>query len=120
MKKILIVNDNKAMGKLCQKILLYWKKEFVVETVQSAEEALKILDSTFGLVITDLNTPGFDGLWLAKKIKHKFNEKIAVIIMTSFITKEKIAKAKHAGVSVFLSKPFVAGDFLLVVSRHLE
>jgi CheY-like chemotaxis protein len=119
MKKILIVNDNKAMGKLCQKILLYWKKEFVVETVESGEEALKILDSTFSLAITNLNMRGFDGLWLARKIKRKFNEKMPVIIMTSSISKGKIAKAKHAGASVFLSKRFVAGDFLLVVSRHL-
>lgn len=120
MKKILIVDDNKDMREFCKKMLLRWKKQFIVETVQSAEEALQILDNTFSLVIMDLNMPRFDGLWLAKQIKDKFNEKIVVIIMTIFISKEKIAEGRNLGVSDFLLKPFKINRLFSIISHHLK
>ena len=123
MKKVLIVDDDEITRELCKRILS--KNSVIAETAENAKEALKILDSTFDLVITDLEMPGLDGLWLAKKIKEKFpstslrtgKEKIPVILMTGSIAERK--NFSQPEVDDFLSKPFDVEDFLSVVSRHL-
>lgn len=117
MKKILIVDDDEIIRNLCQRILI--KEGYIVQTAKNAKEALEIIDNTFNFVITDLEMPDFDGLWLTKEIKHNFKEKIPVILMSGFLDDDEIIRAKDSGVSAFLLKPFDINDLLRLVSRHL-
>lgn len=78
------------------------------------------MDNTFNLVITDLEMPGFDGLWLVNRIKHKFKEDMPVILMSGSLYEWQIARAKDLGVSDILLKPFDAGMLISMVSRHVR
>lgn len=118
MKKILIVDDEKAIRDLCQRILT--KNNFITETARDAKEALEILDDTFGLVISDFNMPDFNGMWLARQIKKKFNSKIPVVIMTSAINGIDISERESSGIFEFLLKPFSIDELLFIVSRYLK
>ena len=118
MKKILIVDDDKIVRDLCRRILA--KNLFTVVTVSSAQEALKVLDNTFNLVITDLEMPGFDGMWLVNKIKDSYKEDIPVILMSGSLYEWQIAQAKDLGASDILLKPFDAGMLISMVSRHIR
>ena len=118
MTKILIVDDEKWILEICKSILT--DNKYVVETAQDAQEALKILDDSFNLVISDYKMPGFNGMWLAEQIKNKFNNKIPVIIMTGSIDEIKHSQKESSGVCDFLLKPFSINDFLLKVSAIIK
>lgn len=117
MKKILIVDDHKMTGELCQRILSTYN--FVCEVAQGGKEALEMLDDSFALVITDFHMPDFDGIWLSKQIKDKFKGKIPVILMTGSIYDVNITEAKKSGVSDFLLKPFNIAHFLQTVLKKV-
>ncbi len=118
MKRILIVDDEKSIRDFCQRILI--KNDFITETAENAKEALEILDDTFDLVISDFSMPDFNGMWLARQIKDKFNGKIPVIIMTGTIDDVKIAEKESSGVDEFLLKPFETDSLLFIVSKYLK
>jgi len=111
MTKILIVDDEKTIRELCQRILI--KHDYIVETAQHVTEALEILDDTFDLVISDYRMPGSTGVCLAEQIKNKFNGRIPVIIMTGTIDDIKLSRRESLGVSDFILKPFNINEFLL-------
>jgi two-component system NtrC family response regulator len=116
MKKILVVDDIKNVRESCRLIL---EDTFIVKTAKNAKEAIRILDNTFNLVITDLNMPDYDGLWLARQIKSRFKGKIPVIIMTAWVNSINIADKESQGVDDLLFKPFDRDTLLNMVSKHL-
>ena len=118
MKKILIVDDREFVRVSCQ--ILLAENSFITEVADGAHEALEKLDYTFDLVITDLNMPGFNGMWLAKQIKNKFYGKIPVIMMTGSINDVKLCAARRLGIVDFLLKPFNINYFMTAVYRHVK
>ena len=79
--KILVVEDDTAMGEL---IHMYLEKSgFESFTAISAEEAIDILKAQeIGIVLTDVQLPGVNGLELTKIIRR--NYKADIIIMTGY------------------------------------
>lgn len=57
----------------------------------------------FDILITDIEMPILDGLTLCKKIKGQF-EDIKVLVLSSLITEQMIAKCEAAGADGYLSK----------------
>jgi CheY-like chemotaxis protein len=81
-KKILIVDDNKTNRNILKTQLIHWK--FTPVLAGSAEEALTILsnDSSFELVITDMQMPDMDGIGLAAAID-KVKPMLPIILLSS-------------------------------------
>ena len=99
--KIAIVEDDINMRKSLE-IAMSEYKEFEVKTFKNAKDALKNLDNTFNLVITDINMPGMDGIEFVKKLDGRYE----VIIMTGNATLGRAIESIHLGVKDFLLKPF--------------
>ena len=59
--KIAIVEDDINMRKSLE-IAMADYKTYDVHTFKNARDALKKLDDTFDLVISDINMPGMDGI----------------------------------------------------------
>jgi CheY-like chemotaxis protein len=70
-QRILVVDDEAFMLKL-----LKWRfasKDYSVDTVESGEEALALLETQhFDLLLTDDSMPGMSGMDLAKTVKARF------------------------------------------------
>lgn len=65
------------------------------------------------IILTDWMMPGMDGLEMTQKIRSDAtspDKTIPIIMMTGFGSPHKIAKARDAGVTEFLVKPFSAGE----------
>lgn len=65
------------------------------------------------LIITDWQMPQVDGIELTNKIRREKaspNRTIPIIMMTGFIDKNRIDKARDSGVTEFIIKPFSAKD----------
>ena len=111
--KIAIVEDDINMRKSLE-IAMGDYKEFEIKTYKNAKDALKNLDDSFSLVITDINMPGMDGIEFVKELNGRFE----VIIMTGNATLTRAIESIHLGVKDFLLKPFDADTLVAAIKRE--
>ncbi|WP_455756421.1 sigma-54-dependent transcriptional regulator [Sulfurimonas sp.] len=113
--KIAIVEDDINMRKSLE-IAMSDYKEFEIKTFKNAKDALKSLDDSFDLVITDINMPGMDGIEFVKTLNGKYE----VIIMTGNATLQRAIESIHLGVKDFLLKPFDVDTLVAAIKRESE
>ena len=113
--KIAIVEDDINMRKSLE-IAMGDYQEFEIKTFKNAKDALKSLDETFDLIITDINMPGMDGIEFVKTLNGKFE----VIIMTGNATLQRAIESIHLGVKDFLLKPFDIDTLVAAIKRESE
>lgn len=111
--KIAIVEDDINMRKSLE-ISFEDFKEFEIQTFKSATDALKKLDDTFDLIITDINMPRMDGIEFIKELNGKYE----VIIMTGNATLGRAIESIHLGVKDFLLKPFDIDTLIEAIKRE--
>ncbi|HFB53274.1 MAG TPA: sigma-54-dependent Fis family transcriptional regulator [Sulfurimonas autotrophica] len=111
--KIAIVEDDINMRKSLE-IAMSDYKEFEVKTFKNAKDALKGLDESFDLVITDINMPGMDGIEFVKELNGRFE----VIIMTGNATLSRAIESIQLGVKDFLLKPFDIDTLVAAIKRE--
>ncbi|WP_345993377.1 sigma-54 dependent transcriptional regulator [Sulfurimonas sp. HSL-1716] len=110
--KIAIVEDDINMRKSLE-IAMEDYKEFDIKTFKNAKDALKGLDDSFELVITDINMPGMDGIEFVKALNGKYE----VIIMTGNATLQRAIESIQLGVKDFLLKPFEVDTLVKAIKR---
>jgi two-component system NtrC family response regulator len=111
--KIAIVEDDINMRKSLE-ISFEDFKEFEINTFKSAIDALKKLDDTYDLIITDINMPKMDGIEFIKELNGKYE----VIIMTGNATLGRAIESIHLGVKDFLLKPFDIDALVDAIKRE--
>lgn len=119
-ERILFVDDNKALTKLCQEMLEYLGYEVV--TRLDSLEALEEFQSKpyqFDLVITDLAMPHMTGDKLAEKIVG-IRRDIPIILCTGYSEKIMEKKAKKIGIMEFIMKPVLLKDLAHAVRKVLN
>jgi len=111
--KIAIVEDDINMRKSLE-IAMSDYQEFEIKTFKNAKDALKNLDDSFNLVITDINMPGMDGIEFIKELNGRYE----VIIMTGNATLTYAIESIHLGVKDFLLKPFDVDTLITAIKRE--
>lgn len=111
--KIAIVEDDINMRKSLE-IAMSDYKEFEIKTFKNAKDALKNIDDSFDLIITDINMPQMDGIEFVKALNGKFE----VIIMTGNATLQRAIESIHLGVKDFLLKPFDVDTLITAIKRE--
>lgn len=114
--RILVVDDDLDYADTCAKAIA--ADGFSVSSVQSADEALKVVGSGDWphLVITDLKMPGTDGLTLLRKIKST-SSSIEVIIMTGYGTIDSAVQAIKEDATDYITKPFNKEELLNAIKK---
>ena len=110
--KIAIVEDDINMRKSLE-IAMGDYPEFEIHSFKNARDALKKLDDSFELVITDINMPGMDGIEFVKELDGRYD----VIIMTGNATLTRAIESIHLGVKDFLLKPFEIETLITAIKR---
>jgi len=110
--KIAIVEDDINMRKSLE-IALAEYKEFEIETFKSPKDALKKLDESFELVITDINMPGMDGMEFLKELGGRYE----AIVITGNATLNRAIESIRLGVKDFLTKPFDVETLVEAIKR---
>jgi CheY-like chemotaxis protein len=116
-KRILVADDNKVIRNA-----VAWFLEFMgfeVALAANGIEALAVfLESTFDLVITDLQMPAMDGLSLASHIKER-SPSTPVILLTGCDRETVWKKVERAPVDSVIFKPFRLKDLQRTVQGAL-
>jgi CheY-like chemotaxis protein len=111
---ILVVDDEKAIRMM---LLDYLESTYVVETADTGEAALELLDNQrFDLVISDINMPGMSGPQLLAEIREKYPSTKTALI-TAYNVDEYIRAAKEYSISNIIPKtvPFNFAELDLIV-----
>ncbi len=119
---ILLVEDNKINQFLAKTMLV--KKGFKVELAADGDEAIaKLGTGRFNMVITDVQMPGMDGYQLAAHIRNNLSQPlnaIPIVALTAYESSAEKEKAKEAGMSAFLTKPYLPEQLFEVISQFVS
>lgn len=110
--KIAIVEDDINMRKSLEIAMSDYEK-YEIHTFKNARDALKKLDDTFEMVISDINMPGMDGIEFVKTLDGKYE----VIIITGNATLTRAIESIQLGVKDFLLKPFEIETLVTAIER---
>jgi two-component system chemotaxis response regulator CheY len=73
----------------------------------------KALESTFDLIVVDINTPKMDGFTFCKEIRSYSNYKdVAIMVVSTEADPEDKLKGLKAGANLYLVKPIKTDEFI--------
>ena len=108
---ILIVDDSGVVRSVVRKLLTQLGFKTLDEAADGKAALEKISENHFGLVISDWNMDPMSGEILLEHVRsNKQFANLPFILMTADPSIEKIVKARHAGVTCFINKPFSAAE----------
>ena len=108
---ILIVDDSGAVRSVVRKLLTQLGFKSLDEAADGEAALAKISEKHFALVISDWNMEPMSGQVLLENVRsNKQYANLPFIMMTADPSIEKVVKARHAGVTCFINKPFRAEE----------
>ena len=115
---LLVVDDNRIYLDMVKELFEY--AGLKVLCADSGEEALKMIkEKHFGLIFTDFNMPGMDGLELARRVLEMVPD--ARIVMTTSDPSPQITEmAVRAGISRVTSKPYELKHILDIIDEEKQ
>jgi len=117
-RTVLVVDDDREMTAIIQKILL--RENYEVMTAENGKEALTLMQRRPAhVVIADLKMPECDGMHLIEVMRQDF-PKTKVIMITAFGEMNDYLGAMNRGAFEFLSKPLNIDELKTLVTRAME
>lgn len=124
MIKVIIVDDEKRILKLIEK-LIQWEK-LGLQIVGKANDGIEAIDlikeKKPNIVITDIRMPGYDGLEMIERARN-IDENLQFIIISGYEQFEYAKKAIEFGVKDYLLKPINKEKLiktLINVKKHIK
>jgi two-component system response regulator PilR (NtrC family) len=118
LRKILVVDDEQIIRESLSYVLS--KEEYQVDEAENGKAAYeKLLETTYDLVITDLEMPEMKGTELLDKIRN-LSVQTATIVVTAYGSLETAISALRSGASDYILKPIEFDELLIKVKRLFE
>ncbi|MCZ2126489.1 MAG: response regulator [Anaerolineales bacterium] len=120
MTKIMVVDDDKLVTDLLQKLLK--NKGFDVTIVNESPKALDLAKREMpDLILLDLMMPELDGFRLCRKFRAEpYFRYTPIVIITALDNEDSRAVAFGAGATDYLSKPFHPDELYAKIAEALE
>jgi len=117
--RILVVDDERDMLLLLERIITEETGHKVVTTADPREALEQVKTGSFDLVLTDLKMPKMDGISLLEKTK-ALDPTISVVVMTAFGTIDTAVEATRKGACDFITKPFRRERILVTIENVMS
>lgn len=118
MSRILVIDDEAALGENIQRMLRLSGTTVCVFT-DPAKGLGEALANPPDMVLLDLRMPGIPGVEVFARL-HEAYPKLPIVFLTAFGSVEGAVVAMRNGAFDYLQKPFKREDLLLVVNRALS
>lgn len=117
--RVLVVEDNKVAREVVQHVLR--RRPYDVRFAESGERALEeINNTTFDLILMDLQMPGMDGIETAREIrKRQEYQEVPIVALTANNSAEHHQLCREHGMQGFLVKPVQADEILRTLDTIL-
>lgn len=107
--KVLVVDDMSTMRRIIKNVLRQIGFTDVMEAENGQEALTKLKAGGFGLVVSDWNMPGMQGIDLLRAVRADGELKtLPFLMVTAEAQKEHLIVAIQAGASNYVVKPFTA------------
>ncbi|MBB4199737.1 two-component system response regulator [Rhodoblastus sphagnicola] len=114
---ILTVDDSASM-RMTTRLALSGAGYAVTEAVDGLDGLEKAKTRRFDAIITDINMPRMDGLRMIEELRRLPTQLgVPIVFLTTESDAGMKARAKAAGATAWLTKPFDAGQLLKLVSK---
>ena len=115
--RVLTVDDSASMRALLRAALT--SGGFEVEQAEDGQEALEWLATNeVDVVLTDINMPRLDGFGLIEKLRETaLHADRPILVLTTESSADKKARAKNAGATGWIVKPFDADKLTAALRR---
>ena len=118
-KTILYVEDNEP-NRMIVRDLLKRTKYQLVEAFDGEEGVAKALELLPGLILMDIQLPKISGLEAIRRLRAQApTAATPIIAITSFALSGDDKKAKEAGATAYMTKPYSPFDLLTLIRKHL-
>ena len=123
--KILIVDDSEIMRMVAKQVMQMNGFEYIVEAADVAQAERELEKSKvgrkIGLIISDYNMPGKNGLEFLKTVKaSKDFSQIPFVFMSTNTDRDVIAKMIAAGAKGYIMKPYTAETFEATIKKVIH
>lgn len=117
-KRVLVVEDNMFNLLLVVNILEGWGME--ITTAENGQEAIDhFKESTFDIVLMDIQMPIMDGVEATKIIREKYDENLPIIALTANSSDEEKKLYELTGMNACVAKPFDLEEFETMMKKFL-
>ena len=118
-RSILYVEDNEA-NRMIVRDLLKRTKYQLAEAHDGEEGVAKALELRPGLILMDIQLPKISGLEAIHRLRAEAaTAATPIIAITSFALSGDEQKARAAGATAYLAKPYSPFDLLKLIRQHL-
>jgi two-component system cell cycle response regulator DivK len=118
-KTILYIEDNEMNRKIVRD-LLKRTKYALIEAHDGEAGVAKALEARPDLILMDIQLPKMSGLDATKRLRAEAaTAKTPIIAITSFALSGDDVKAKEAGATAYLAKPYSPFDLLSLIRKIL-
>lgn len=116
MKKILYIDDARSLRTLVGEVL---RKDYDVTFAANGQEGLDALEeSSFDVILSDINMPVMNGLDFLQKARQHPNSKFTPILMlTTEASTEMKEKGREYGATGWIVKPFEPNKLIDAIER---
>jgi two-component system chemotaxis response regulator CheY len=119
--KLLIVDDSTMLRDMLSYALNEGGYNDVTEAVDGVDGLEKAKQTSFDLIISDVNMPNMDGLMMVEKIRELPQYiKTPILVLTTERGDDMKTKGKQAGATGWIVKPFVPDQLLKAVNIVLS
>jgi two-component system cell cycle response regulator DivK len=118
-KTILYIEDNEFNRKIVRDLLKRTKYQ-LVEAHDGEAGVAKALEIKPDLILMDIQLPKISGLEATRQLRaQKTTQSTPIVAITSFALSGDDQKAKEAGATAYLAKPYSPFDLLKVIRKLL-
>lgn len=118
---VLYVEDNKSNQRLVEIFLQEYPNIHLTITSTAEEGLKKISESSFDLIILDLNLPGMDGYGALEILNVNAETKdIPVIALSAAASSDDIKKGLEAGFNQYITKPVMLPELISIINNELN
>lgn len=119
--KILIVEDDRMIGKMVRDLLSNWEEGHTFFSAVDGEEAWDLCKREHpDVVITDIMMPKMDGIALITMMRSQLEFSVTPIIAVTAGGEDLKNAAIYAGAHMVISKPIPEGELLKAVDTLLK
>lgn len=102
--KILVVDDEADLREILQFNLE--SEGYIVDTAESAEQALRIISEEHRLILLDVMMGGMSGFKMAEKLRKELHYTLPIIFLTAKDTENDMLTGFSIGGDDYIAKPF--------------
>jgi len=114
----ILIADDEEIVRLSTAALLR-QKGYVCDCAQNAEEAARLLQDSYDLLIADIRMPGNCEMELLRSLHERMPE-LPVVVLTGYPTLPTAIESLRLSICDYLIKPFEMSDLQQAIERGLQ